>query len=107
MPLTAKGQKIKSAMQEQYGKEKGEAVFYASKNKGNIKGVDRFRSTLSDAIARGIPVKDALSKAVGDATKPVYDAALKRRFRDSIRDAASRGMPAKDALARAFGARVR
>lgn len=40
-PLTDKGEKIKGAMQEQYGKEKGERVFYASKNKGTIKGVDR------------------------------------------------------------------
>ena len=40
MPLTAKGAKVKSAMQEQYGEEKGEEVFYASKNKGTITGVD-------------------------------------------------------------------
>jgi hypothetical protein len=39
MPLTEKGDKIKSAMQEQYGKEKGEEVFYASENKGTIEGV--------------------------------------------------------------------
>jgi hypothetical protein len=43
MPLTAKGKKIKSAMTEQYGEKKGEQVFYASKNKGNITGVDRPR----------------------------------------------------------------
>lgn len=40
MPLTEKGEKIHSAMVEKYGKEKGEEVFYASKNKGTIKGVD-------------------------------------------------------------------
>lgn len=40
MPLTAKGEKIKRAMEEEYGKEKGERVFYASKNKGTISGVD-------------------------------------------------------------------
>jgi hypothetical protein len=40
MPLTKKGEKIKGAMEEQYGAEKGEAVFYASKNKGTISGVD-------------------------------------------------------------------
>jgi len=37
MPLTKKGKKIKRAMEEQYGKEKGEQVFYASQNKGKIK----------------------------------------------------------------------
>jgi hypothetical protein len=39
MPLNAKGKKIKAAMQKQYGKEQGERVFYASENKGTVKGV--------------------------------------------------------------------
>jgi hypothetical protein len=43
MPLTEKGDKIKRAMTEQYGVEKGERVFYASKNKGTISGVDAAR----------------------------------------------------------------
>ncbi len=40
MPLTKKGKKIKSAMQKEYGQKKGENVFYASANKGTIKGAD-------------------------------------------------------------------
>lgn len=40
MPLTAKGEKIKAAMAEEYGAKKGEQVFYASKNAGKITGVD-------------------------------------------------------------------
>lgn len=40
MPLTAKGSKILKAMEAQYGAKKGEAVFYASRNKGTISGVD-------------------------------------------------------------------
>lgn len=39
MPLTAKGKKIKREMIKQYGKEKGERVFYASERSGKIKGV--------------------------------------------------------------------
>lgn len=39
MPLTEKGKKTKKAMKKQYGKKKGERVFYASENKGTIKGV--------------------------------------------------------------------
>ena len=39
MPLTNKGSKIKAAMQKEYG-DKGERVFYASKNKGTISGVE-------------------------------------------------------------------
>ena len=41
MPLTRKGRKIQAAMTKEYGAEKGEKVFYASRNKGTIKGVDR------------------------------------------------------------------
>ena len=47
MPLTKKGSKIKRAMQKQYGKKRGEAVFYASRNKGTIKGVDFKRRKMS------------------------------------------------------------
>ena len=37
MPLTKKGSKIKREMEKEYGKKKGEEVFYASQNKGTIK----------------------------------------------------------------------
>lgn len=37
-PLTEKGRKILKAMRDQYGKKKGKQVFYASINKGKIKG---------------------------------------------------------------------
>jgi len=40
MPLTKKGKKIMASMKEEYGEEKGEQVFYASQNKGTIKGVE-------------------------------------------------------------------
>jgi hypothetical protein len=43
MPLTRKGRKIMRAMKREYGGEKGEEVFYRSRNKGTIKGVDRKR----------------------------------------------------------------
>lgn len=41
MPLTKKGKKIAKAMDKQYGAKKGKKVFYASKNKGKIKGVEK------------------------------------------------------------------
>lgn len=40
MPKTKKGAKIMRAMKEKYG-DKAEEVFYASKNKGTIKGVEK------------------------------------------------------------------
>ena len=41
MPLTKKGKTIKKAMTKTYGKEKGTQVFYASQNKGTIKGTHK------------------------------------------------------------------
>jgi|TARA_E500000318_G_scaffold89208_1_gene86736 hypothetical protein len=41
MPLTKKGKKIMSSMKSQYGNKKGEQVFYASRNKDLIKGVEK------------------------------------------------------------------
>jgi hypothetical protein len=47
MPLTDKGRKIMSAMKKEYGGGKGENVFYASRNKGTIKGVEKKRQQMS------------------------------------------------------------
>ena len=41
MPLNKKGEKIKAAMIKEYGKKKGEEVFYASENAGKIKGIKK------------------------------------------------------------------
>ena len=41
MPRTMKGAKIIASMIKQYGKKKGKKVFYASENKGVIKGVHK------------------------------------------------------------------
>ena len=41
MPLTKKGTKIKKAMEKEYGAKKGKEVFYASQNKGTIKGTHK------------------------------------------------------------------
>ena len=48
MPHTHKGKEIEHAMEKEYGKKKGESVFYASKNKGTIKGVEGKKKALSD-----------------------------------------------------------
>lgn len=39
MPLNRKGRKIKRSMEQQYGKNKGDRIFYASENSGRIRGV--------------------------------------------------------------------
>lgn len=41
MPLNKKGKKIKRAMVKEYGKKKGEQVFYASENAGKFGGITK------------------------------------------------------------------
>lgn len=41
MPLTTKGKKILARMKKEYGSKKGEQVFYASINKGKVKGAHK------------------------------------------------------------------
>ena len=41
MPLTKKGKKIKNNMTDIYGKKNGLNVFYASINKGKVKGAEK------------------------------------------------------------------
>ena len=57
MPLTEKGHTIMAAMKGTYGEEKGERVFYASRNKGTIKGVDRSRKGLRHHTRRARSTK--------------------------------------------------
>ena len=52
MPLNKKGRKIMKSMKEQYGKKRGETVFYASKNKGVIKGVKKKKKRSKNAKTR-------------------------------------------------------
>ena len=47
MPLNTKGKKIKKSMVKQYGKKKGQAVFYAMENSGKIKGVKKKKTSRS------------------------------------------------------------
>lgn len=41
MPLTKKGNTILGSMRKEYGAKKGASVFYASRNSGRIKGVEK------------------------------------------------------------------
>lgn len=41
MPLTAKGKTVLTAMKSEYGEKEGKSVFYASINKGKVKGAEK------------------------------------------------------------------
>jgi hypothetical protein len=58
MPLTKKGAKIKAAMSKQYGADKGEKVFYASKNAGRISGVEADAKAKDEAADTKAGVKE-------------------------------------------------
>ena len=55
MPLSEKGTKIKKAMAKQYGSKKGEQVFYASANKGVIKGIEKRKHANKGGLMQGFP----------------------------------------------------
>ena len=57
MPMTKKGEKIMSSMKKEYGKDKGKQVFYASKNKGIISGVDKAREKTHNEMCKSGCIK--------------------------------------------------
>lgn len=63
MPLTSKGNKIMENMKSEYGPKKGESVFYASKNKGTISGVDASAQERDEAKNELIHLREKLTKA--------------------------------------------
>jgi hypothetical protein len=108
MPLTSKGRKIMSAMKENYGEEKGEGVFYASKNAGKIKGVDaaKFR----DALRSGRSFRDAFADALpssGGGNAQARREAKGGDFFTQMRDSARRGLSARDCIRDALAVRDR
>lgn len=68
MPLTAKGEKIESAMKKEYGGKKGESVFYASRNAGKISGVDSATKSLDELIAGASAVTDRVKAATDSSS---------------------------------------
>ena len=52
MPLNEKCKKIMKSMRKQYGKKRGETIFYASKNKGTIKGVEKRKTRSKNGKTR-------------------------------------------------------
>lgn len=97
MPLTAKGSEILSEMTKEYGEKKGKEVFYASKNKGTISGVDS--ESRSDKINAICSKMDELGKrcdklfhhgaGAGDSSKDsiyrgVHRSSRRREFKNII-----------------------
>lgn len=67
MPLNKKGKKIMEKMKKEYGKKKGESVFYAMENSGKLKGVKKAKQGMMmkaryGTMAKG-DVKEGISKS--------------------------------------------
>jgi len=96
MPLTKKGKSIKSAMTKRYGENKGEQVFYASANKGTIKGVAKTKKfapggSVGKAGSKAKSKKKSKSRVneAGNYTKP----ALRKRLFQKIKAGSRGGKP--------------
>lgn len=76
-PLTEKGRKILGSMKEQYGAEKGEQVFYASKNKGTISGVDADLSERFELTADLTHLRDKMTGRLYPASALASDSTWK------------------------------
>jgi hypothetical protein len=64
VPLTAKGEEIKSALTKEYGGKAGERVLYAGKNKGTFSGIDSDKlARIADGIERLATRFDAMVDA--------------------------------------------
>jgi len=100
MPLTDKGKEIMRSMKKEYGPKKGEKVFYASRNKGTISGVEKMKmggmcSTGDDArdlelirMGKGGKTKSRVNEA-GNYTKP----SLRKRLFEKIKAGGKGGKP--------------
>jgi hypothetical protein len=82
MPLNKKGKKIKKAMQKQYGKKKGEKVFYAMENSGKLKKVTKARGGKDMGTVAGSsrPARD--DKAIADRMSKTQQAADLKKTKD-------------------------
>jgi len=91
-PLTKKGQKILAAMKKVYGEEKGEQIFYASRNKGTISGVD---SKGKDDAPDNLPANylDKLEKKIRDIIKANGDKEKAKRLLHELENTGANKFP--------------
>lgn len=64
MPLTEKGKEVLSKMQQEYGPERGERVFYSSRIAGTISGVDTILGLHGGTSGGLVPVKGPSGRAL-------------------------------------------
>lgn len=70
MPLTHKGEEILANMEKEYGASKAKQVFFASRNKGTVTGVD---AQEPDPMAGLAAAFDAMTLARAASQCQAYD----------------------------------
>lgn len=68
MPLSKAGKKIKANLEKQYGEKKGEGIFYAMENKGEIPGMKKMKGYAAGGMMKKVPEDN---KGLGKLPKDV------------------------------------
>ena len=95
MPLNKKGRKIKKAMTKQYGKKKGEKVFYAMENSGKLRKVTKARGGKDMGTVAGATRAARNDRDIGNRMAQTQQAAINKN--KSFQDTKSKiGPPVRD-----------
>ena len=74
MPLTSKGEKLRDKFRGQYGKKKGDSIFYAMENSGKLKKVIKARGGM-DASKKDFKTPSSMPTASGNPFSSGYQGA--------------------------------
>ena len=55
MPMSKAGKKIMANLKKQYGEKKGEGIFYAMENKGEIPGMKKMKGYAEGGMMKEVP----------------------------------------------------
>jgi hypothetical protein len=78
MPLSKAGKKIKAKLEKHYGEKKGEGIFYAMENKGEIPGMNKMKGYAEGGDTKAKKKKEPKSKR--PQPRPDPEEALVRAF---------------------------
>jgi hypothetical protein len=76
MPLSKAGKKIKAKLEKQYGEKKGEGIFYAMENKGEIPGMNKMKGYAKGGDTKAKKKKNLanrLRREFGNSRENVFD----------------------------------
>ena len=90
MPLTAKGEEIKGALEKEYGGKAGERILYAGKNKGTFTGIDAQTTTVKGLEFSIQTAKKSKANAKGPKEERYYQERIEK-YEEELKTLKSRG----------------